>query len=57
MDNKDERNLTVIESVQTEKEAETVEKTSRQTNPITKKFVEFHLDKTEKFGVKDLFKR
>ncbi len=57
MRNKDERNLTVIESVQTETKVETVKKTSRQTNPITKKFVEFHLDKADKFKVKDLFKK
>ena len=57
MSKRDERNLTLIESTKVETEAKTEKKSSRQTNPMQKKFVEFHLDKAGKFGVKDLFKR
>lgn len=56
MSNQDERNLTLIESVKTEVSAEKKVKTSRQTNPITKKLLEYHHEKLEKFTVRDLFK-
>lgn len=55
--NKDERNLTLIESEKTETKSETVKKVSRQTNPIMKKLVEFQRENSGKFGVKDLFKK
>ncbi len=57
MSDKDERNLKIIESAKTETKAETAVKSSRQTNPIVKKFLEFHNEKTDKFSVKDLFKK
>lgn len=57
MSNRDERNLTLIQSTKVETEAKTEKESSRQTNPMQKKFVEFHHDKAEKFSVKDLFKR
>lgn len=57
MDNKDERNLTLIESNQVESGLETKNKTVRQTNPIAKKFLEFQNQKLNKFSVKDLFKK
>lgn len=57
MSNRDERNLTVIESVKTEIKTETVKKMSRQTNPIMKKLVEFQHENAGKFGVRDLFKK
>ncbi len=50
----DKRDLTVIENTQITEKVE--KKTSRQTNPIAKKFVEFHNEK-EKLRVKDLFLR
>lgn len=56
MNNNDERNLTLIESAKTEVSVEKPVKTSKQTNPIAKKFLEFHNSKAEKFKVKDLFK-
>jgi len=50
----DKRDLTVIENTK-QIEAEKVVKTvSRQTNPIAKKFAQFHIEK-EKLSVKDLF--
>ncbi len=58
MDNKDERNLTVIDGIKTEQETETKkEKFSNQTNPIIRKLLEFHSEKAKKFTVKDLFKK
>lgn len=54
---KDERNLTLIESVKTEVKTETVKKMSRHTNPIMKKLVEFQHENAGKFGVKDLFRK
>lgn len=56
MSNHDERNFTVIESEKTEISVEKTVKPLRQTNPIAKKFLEFHNDKADKFTVKDLFK-
>lgn len=49
----DKRDFTVIESETKVKEPV---KVTRQTNPITRKFVKFHNEKSEKFSVKDLFK-
>lgn len=52
----DKRELTVIENTK-QIEAEKVSKpSSRHTNPIAKKYIQFHNEK-EKFSVKDLFKR
>ncbi len=51
----DKRDLTVIEN-QTKTDEKQAEKViSRQTNPITKKFVKFHKENMSKFSVKDLF--
>ena len=48
------RDFTVIDNEKTEQE---VKKTVvRQTNPIMKKFVQFHNEKANKFSVKDIFK-
>ena len=43
----DRRDFTVIENE--EKTRETAKKAVRQTNPIVKKFVQFHSEKTDKF--------
>ena len=48
----DKRDFIVIET----KTKEPAKAVSRQTNPIAKKFVEFHNEK-EKFSVKELFKK
>lgn len=48
------RDFKVIEN---EKLKEKSVKKSVQTNPIAKKFVEFHHENPEKFSVKDLFKK
>lgn len=50
----DKRDLTVIENTQITEKIE--KKSSRQTNPIAKKFVEFH-NEHKNFSVKELFKR
>ncbi len=56
MDDKKERNLTLIEASQeVELETQKVVK-SHQTNPIMKKLAQFHLEKASKLKVKDLFK-
>ena len=56
MDDKKERKLTVIERTEeVEQQSEKAVK-SHHTNPIMKKLA-FHLEKTSKFSVKDLFKR
>ena len=53
-----ERNLTVIESVKTETETKVAKKkVSWQTNPIAKKFLDFHRENAGKFSVKDLFRK
>lgn len=57
MDNKKERNLTVIENTKTEEKVEKKADKLRQTNPIAKKLLEFHNSKVKKFSVKDLFKQ
>ena len=52
------RNLTVIETVKTETETKTAGNTiSRQTNPIAKKFLDFHRENAGKFSVRDLFRK
>ena len=55
MDENKERNLTVIENTQIIEKTEKEEKSLLHTNPIAKKFLEFHHEKV-KFSVKDLFK-
>ncbi len=53
----DKREFTVIENKT--KTEEKVEKKSvlHSTNPIVKKFVEFHKENIGKFSVKDLFRK
>lgn len=55
----DKREFTVIENETMQKQdvLEKTSKPSRATNPIARKFAEFHNDKKGKFSVKDLFKR
>ena len=61
MDERNVQNLRVIESDSQEtREKEVVEKlqSTRQTNPIARKLLDFSLsNKTRKFSVKDLFTR
>ena len=61
MDEMTEQNLRVIESDSQEtREKEVIEKlqSTRQTNPIARKLLDFSLsNKTRKFSVKDLFTR
>ncbi len=59
MNDKKERNLSVIESAKTEEKADikSLEKTQRQTNPITKKLLEFQQQHAGKFSVRDLFRK
>lgn len=52
----DNREFTVIEN-ETKTEEKVQKKTVLQTNPIVKKFAEFHQENTGKFSVKDLFKK
>ncbi len=52
----DKREFTVIEN-ETKTEEKVQKKTVLQTNPIVKKFVEFHQENIGKFSVKDLFKK
>ena len=52
----DKREFTVIEN-ETKTEEKVQKKTVLQTNPIVKKFVEFHQEYIGKFNVKDLFKK
>ena len=57
---KSEQNLEVIETTQEMRENEVVDQrqTSRQTNPIARKLLDFSLsNKTRRFSVKDLFTR
>lgn len=53
----DKRDFTVIERETTKTEEKVQKKTVLQTNPIVKKFVEFHHENIGKFNVKDLFKK
>ncbi len=55
MSDEKERYLKVIETTKTE--TETKPMTGRQTNPIAKKFLNFHHKNEGKFSVKDLFRR
>lgn len=52
----DKREFTVIEN-ETKVEEKIEKKSVLQTNPIMKKFVEFHQENIGKFSVKDLFKK
>lgn len=59
MDERKDRKLTVIERTE-ELEVQKVQEKpvkSKQTNPISKKMMEFHQAKIGKFSVKDLFKK
>lgn len=54
----DKRDLTVIENKSMTEKSTGVEVVKKlQTNPIVKKFTEFHYEKVEKFTVRDLFKK
>ncbi len=53
----DKRDLTVIENKTMTDEKQSEKTVSHQTNPIAKKFVEFHKENMSKFSVKDLFKK
>lgn len=57
MSKQDERNLTLIESTEVETKVEAKKGSLRHTNPIAKKFLDFHFSEEHKFSVKDLFKR
>lgn len=57
MSKQDERNLTLIESTEVETAVEAEKRSLRHTNPIAKKFLDFHFSEEHKFSVKDLFKR
>ena len=52
----DKRDFTVIENKNKIEKKKVEKPTSRQTNPIAKKFLEFHNENLGKFNVKDLFK-
>lgn len=49
-----DRDFTVIDNEKKEKEM--INKPVRHTNPIVKKFVQFHSEKSSRFSVKDIFK-
>ena len=57
MSKQDERNLTLIEPTEVETKIEAEKGPLRHTNPIAKKFLDFHFSEEHKFSVKDLFKR
>jgi len=59
MSQEKERNLTVIETEKTDtkREVKTVDSNGFHSNPIAKKFLDFHNEKTHKFSVRDLFKK
>lgn len=57
MSEKDERNIKVIESAKTETKSEMVAKSKHQTNPLMRKFLEFNNEKSNKFNVRDLFRK
>ena len=53
----DKKEFIVIEN-KTKSDEKTIEKkVSHQTNPIAKKFLEFHKQNLGKFNVKDLFRK
>lgn len=58
MDKDKERKLTVLEKAETVEvtEIKSAEK-ALHSNPITAKLMKFHLEKSPKFTVKDLFKK
>lgn len=56
MDEKKERNLTVIDNPKTEEYVSKNASSTRHTNPIAKKLLEFHNNKLKNFSVKDLFR-
>lgn len=56
MTQKDEKKLILLEGTETE-EKTPHKVVSRQTNPIVKKLLQFHTENSEKFSVKDLFKK
>lgn len=53
----DKREFRVIENKTDIVEKQAGKKVSRQTNPIAKKFLEFHNKDIGKFSVKDLFRK
>ncbi len=57
MSEKDDKQLRVIESEKTAEKNNPVTKATGHTNPILKKFLEFHHENSGKFSVKDLFKK
>ncbi len=57
MNEKEERQLRVIESVKIEENNESDTKIARQTNPILKKLLRFQHERAKKFSVKDLFRK
>lgn len=52
----DKRDFTVIENKTKSENKVSVDKQIRQTNPIMKKFAQFHNENVGKFSVKDLFR-
>lgn len=52
----DKRDFTVIENETKTDNKISVGKQIRQTNPIMKKFAQFHNENVGKFSVKDLFR-
>ena len=52
----DKREFTVIENETTADEKTEKKSVRHSTNPILKKFVQFHKENLGKFSVKDLFK-
>lgn len=57
MTQKDEKKLILLEGTKTEEQTANKVVSSRQTNPIVKKLLQFHNENSEKFSVKDLFKK
>lgn len=57
MDDKKERNLTLIEKTEEVEIKSAKKEVSHHTNPIMKKLMTFHQEKASKLSVKDLFKK
>ncbi len=57
MDDKKERNLTLIEKTEEAEIKSAKKEVSHHTNPIMKKLMTFHHEKASKLSVKDLFKK
>ncbi len=53
----DKRDFTVIENEKTVEKKVEKKSTGRSTNPILKKFTEFHRENCGKFTVKDILKK